>query len=51
MATRLGSFASVTAAWVVMMAAMMLPGAAPTVLRRAHATGGVPDTVAGLAAS
>ena len=33
-ATRLGSFASFTAVWVVMMAAMMLPGAAPAVLRR-----------------
>jgi predicted metal-binding membrane protein len=40
-ATRLGSFASFIAAWVVMMAAMMLPAAAPAVLRRAHATGGV----------
>jgi predicted metal-binding membrane protein len=40
-ATRLGSFASFIAVWVVMMAAMMLPAAAPAVLRRAHATGGV----------
>ena len=40
-ATRLGSFASFIAVWVVMMAAMMLPGAAPAVLRRAQATGGV----------
>ena len=40
-ATRPGSFASFTAVWVVMMAAMMLPGAAPAVLRRAHATGRV----------
>jgi predicted metal-binding membrane protein len=40
-ATRLGSFASFTAVWVVMMAAMMLPGAAPAVLRRAQADGGV----------
>jgi len=40
-ATRLGSFASFTAVWVVMMAAMMLPGAAPAVLRRAQASGGV----------
>jgi predicted metal-binding membrane protein len=39
--TRLGSFASFLAAWVVMMAAMMLPGAAPAVARRAHASGGV----------
>src|SRR5215469_1597379 len=40
-ATRLGSFASFIAVWVVMMAAMMLPGAAPAVLRRARADGGV----------
>ena len=39
-ATRLGSFASFIAVWVVMMAAMMLPGAAPAVLRRAQAGGG-----------
>jgi len=41
-ATRLGSFASFVALWVPMMAAMMLPGAAPAVLRRAHASGRVP---------
>jgi len=40
-ATRLGSFASFLAVWAVMMAAMMLPGAAPAVLRRAQAVGGV----------
>jgi predicted metal-binding membrane protein len=40
-ATRLGSFAPFIAVWVVMMAAMMLPGAAPAVLRRAQASGGV----------
>jgi predicted metal-binding membrane protein len=40
-ATRLGWFASFIAVWVVMMAAMMLPGAAPAVLRRAQASGGV----------
>src|SRR5215471_8413073 len=40
-ATRLGSFGSFIAVWVVMMAAMMLPGAAPAVLRRAQASGGV----------
>src|SRR5690348_6439141 len=40
-ATTLGSFASFIAVWVVMMAAMMLPGAAPAVLRRAQAGGGV----------
>jgi predicted metal-binding membrane protein len=40
-ATRLGSFGFFAALWVVMMAAMMLPGAAPAVLRRAHASGGV----------
>jgi predicted metal-binding membrane protein len=38
-ATRLGSFAFFVALWVAMMAAMMLPGAAPAVLRRAHASG------------
>jgi len=40
-ATRLGSFAFFSAVWVVMMAAMMLPGAVPAVIRRARATGGV----------
>jgi predicted metal-binding membrane protein len=40
-ATRLGSFAFFIAAWVAMMAAMMLPGAAPAVLRFAQASGGV----------
>jgi predicted metal-binding membrane protein len=40
-ATRLGSFAFFAGLWVWMMAAMMLPGAAPAVLRRAHASGGV----------
>jgi predicted metal-binding membrane protein len=40
-ATRLGSFVSFIAVWVVMMAAMMLPGAAPAVLRRAQASGRV----------
>ena len=40
-ATRLGSFATFIAMWVVMMAAMMLPGAAPVALRRAQASGGV----------
>jgi predicted metal-binding membrane protein len=39
--TRLGSFAFFAVLWVWMMAAMMLPGAAPAVLRRAHASGGV----------
>jgi predicted metal-binding membrane protein len=38
-ATRLGSFAFFTAVWVAMMAAMMLPGAAPAVLRAARAGG------------
>jgi predicted metal-binding membrane protein len=37
-ATELGSIAFV-ALWVSMMAAMMLPGAAPAVLRRAHDSG------------
>ena len=40
-ATRLGSFVSFIAVWVAMMAAMMLPGAAPAVLRGARASGGV----------
>jgi predicted metal-binding membrane protein len=34
--TRLGSFTFFVAVWAAMMAAMMLPGAAPAVLRRAH---------------
>jgi predicted metal-binding membrane protein len=38
-ATQLGSFGFFMAVWVAMMAAMMLPGAAPAVLRRAHAGG------------
>jgi predicted metal-binding membrane protein len=38
-ATRLGSFPSFLAMWVPMMAAMMLPGAIPAVLRRVHAGG------------
>jgi predicted metal-binding membrane protein len=38
-ATRLGSFTSFIAVWVVMMAAMMLPGAVPAALRRAQARG------------
>jgi predicted metal-binding membrane protein len=38
-ATRLGSFAFFIAAWAWMMAAMMLPGAAPAVVRRAQAGG------------
>ena len=37
-ATRLGSFGSFVALWVAMMAAMMLPGAVPAVLRRARAS-------------
>jgi predicted metal-binding membrane protein len=41
-ATRLGSFAFFSGLRVVMMAAMMLPGAAPAVLRRARASGRVP---------
>jgi len=40
-ATRLGSFAFFAAVWVAMMAAMMLPGVAPAVVRRARAGGGV----------
>jgi predicted metal-binding membrane protein len=38
-ATQLGSLASFVVLWVTMMAAMMLPGAAPAVLRRAQANG------------
>lgn len=38
--TRLGSFGSFAALWVSMMAAMMLPGAAPAALRHAQADGG-----------
>ena len=38
-ATTLGSFSFFVALWVSMMAAMMLPGAAPAVLERAHARG------------
>jgi len=40
-ATRLGSLGFFGTAWVSMMAAMMLPSAAPAVVRRAHASGGV----------
>jgi predicted metal-binding membrane protein len=40
-ASRLGSFAFFVALWVSMMAAMMLPGAIPAVVRRADAGGGV----------
>src|SRR5258706_15319755 len=39
-ATQLGSFAFFMALWVAMMAAMMLPGAAPAVLRSTYARGG-----------
>jgi predicted metal-binding membrane protein len=40
-ATRLGSSGFFLAVWAAMMAAMMLPGAAATVLKRAQASGGV----------
>ncbi len=40
-ATELGQFGSFLALWVLMMAAMMLPGAAPAVLRRAQDSGRV----------
>jgi len=40
-ATRLGPFAFFVALWVSMMAAMMLPGAVPAVLRRVRASGRV----------
>jgi predicted metal-binding membrane protein len=38
-ATQLGSFGSFLALWITMMAAMMLPGAAPAVLQRVRASG------------
>jgi predicted metal-binding membrane protein len=41
-ATSLGSLAFFVGLWSSMMAAMMLPGAAPAVVRHAHATGRVP---------
>jgi predicted metal-binding membrane protein len=44
-ATELGSFAFFVALWVSMMAAMMLPGAAPAVLRRVHASGRLRDVL------
>jgi predicted metal-binding membrane protein len=40
-ATRPGSFGFFAAAWVTMMAAMMLPGAAPAVARQARMSGTV----------
>ena len=40
-ATRPGSFGFFAAAWVTMMAAMMLPGAAPAIARQAQARGTV----------
>ena len=40
-ATQLGSFGSFIALWVVMMAAMMLPGAVPAVLTRTRTAGRV----------
>jgi predicted metal-binding membrane protein len=40
-ATQLGSFGFFMAVWAAMMAAMMLPGAAPAVLRRVQASGGL----------
>jgi predicted metal-binding membrane protein len=39
--SRVGSFAFFLGVWVSMMAAMMLPGAAPAILRRAHVSGRV----------
>lgn len=38
-ATQLGSFAAFIPLWVLMMGAMMLPGAAPATARYAHASG------------
>ena len=40
-ATQLGSFAFFVALWAVMMAAMMLPGLVPAVVRRARTSGAV----------
>jgi len=40
-ATQLGSFGFFIGVWVLMMAAMMLPGAVPAVVRRAHLSGQV----------
>jgi predicted metal-binding membrane protein len=40
-ATRLGSFAFFAGSWISMMAAMMLPGAIPAMLRRTNASGRV----------
>jgi predicted metal-binding membrane protein len=40
-ATRLGSFAFFAVLWLAMMAAMMLPGAAPAVVRHVQASGRV----------
>jgi len=40
-ATRPGPLGFFVAVWVIMMAAMMLPGAAPAVARHARASGGV----------
>jgi predicted metal-binding membrane protein len=45
-ATRPGAFGFFAAAWVTMMAAMMLPGAAPAVARYARATGTVRPVLA-----
>ena len=46
--TKLGSFSFFVPAWASMMAAMMLPGAVPAVLRRtqANATAGAPYVIA-----
>jgi predicted metal-binding membrane protein len=41
LATRPGAFGFFAAAWVTMMAAMMLPGAAPAIVRHARMTGKV----------
>ena len=42
-ATRPGTFGFFTAAWITMMAAMMLPGAAPAAARRSRVSGTVRD--------
>jgi len=47
-ATGPGSFASFISLWVLMVAAMMLPGAAPAVFRHAYASDSVRGVLRGL---
>ncbi len=42
--TELGSFGSFTATWALMMAAMMLPGAVPSLMHRARQRGSIRST-------